>query len=199
MRIRIAGGRVIDPAHGLDGELDLCIADGRIAAVGHTPDGFHVEREIDARGLVVCPGLVDLGARLREPGLEQKADIHSETRAAAAGGITTLCQPPDSDPVCDTPAVAELIQKRAAQPGLARVLPIGAMTRNLEGELLSEMADLKAAGYLAVSNAGRPTTNSQVLRRTLEYASTYGLVVFLATMAVVFTALSRSCSIWLNA
>ncbi len=178
MRIRIKGGRLIDPANGIDGQHDLCITDGRIAAVG-SPDGFNPEREIDATGLVVCPGLIDLGARLREPGLEVKADIRSESRAAAAAGITTLCQPPDTDPVTDSPAVAELVAKRGRQAGMVRVLPIGALTQELRGEQLSEMADLKAAGCVAVSNAGRPLLNSQVLRRALEYAGTYDLTVFL--------------------
>jgi len=179
MRICITGGRLIDPANGIDGVHDICITDGRVAAVGHIPDGFTAEREIDASGLVVCPGFVDLGARLREPGMEFKADIRSETRAAAASGITTLCQPPDTDPITDTPAVAELVAKRGRQAGMARVLPIGALTQALAGEQLSEMADLKDAGCVAVSNAGRPITNSQVLRRALEYAGTYDLTVFL--------------------
>ncbi|MGH8514018.1 MAG: dihydroorotase, partial [Gammaproteobacteria bacterium] len=111
MRLRITGGRILDPAQNLDEIHDLYIAAGRIVAIGDPPEGFTVEREIDARGRIVCPGLVDLSARLREPGEEHKATIATETRAAAMAGITTLCCPPDTDPVIDTPAVAELIHR----------------------------------------------------------------------------------------
>jgi len=128
MKLRIHGGRLIDPASGLDEIGTLCVADGRIVAVGESPEPFTADREIDAGGLVVCPGLVDLQARLREPGQEHKGTIESETAAAAAGGITTLCCPPDTDPVTDTPAVANLIQELARRAGNTRVLPIGAMT-----------------------------------------------------------------------
>ena len=179
MRIRIHGGRVIDPGRGLDAAQDVYVADGRIAALGTPPGGFTAQREIDAGGCIVCPGLVDLCARLREPGEEHKATIASETRAAAAGGITTLCCPPDTDPVIDTPAVVELIHQRAEHAAYARVLPLGALTHGLQGMQLSEMAALKAAGCVAVSNALAPMTNTQVLRRAMEYAATHGITVLL--------------------
>jgi len=179
MRLVIRGGRLIDPANGIDGTHDVFIADERIVAIDRAPDGFAADQEIDARRYVVCPGLVDLCARLREPGQEHRANVASETQAAAAGGITTLLCPPDTDPVIDEPAVVESIRRRAAAAACARVLPLGALTRGLNGEKLAEMAALKAAGCIAVSNAARPIINTQVLRRGLEYAATFDLTVFL--------------------
>jgi dihydroorotase len=179
IRISIRHGRLIDPANGLDRDLDLHLADGRVLAIGDAPDGFHPDRTLDARGLIVCPGFVDLSARLREPGLEQKATIASETRAAAAAGITTLCCPPDTSPVIDTPAVAQLIQQMAQRAGYARVLPAGAMTQGLEGKQITEMAALKLAGCPVLSQAERPIRSAQVQRRALEYAATFGLTLFL--------------------
>lgn len=176
-RILINHGRVIDTANGVDGIVPVFIAEGRIVGVGTKPDGFDPDMEISAAGRVVCPGLVDLSARLREPGLEQKATIASETLAAAAGGITTLCCPPDTSPVVDTPAVVQLLQERAASAGKSRVLPIGALTRGLGGKELSEMCALKEAGCRAVSNAGAPLANPLVYRRALEYAASYDLLV----------------------
>lgn len=178
-RLRIHGGRIIDPADGLDTRADLFIADGSILAIGTTPDGFQADHEIDATGLVVCPGLVDLAAHLREPGEEHKANIASEVRAAAAGGITSLCASPDTDPVTDTTAVVELVTRRARQAHLSRVMPLGALTRGLEGEQINEMAALHAAGCVAVSDGGRPVVNTLVLRRALEYAATQDLLVML--------------------
>ncbi|MDH3525902.1 MAG: dihydroorotase [Gammaproteobacteria bacterium] len=178
-RIRISGGRVIDPANNLDAVLDVFVADGNIAAVGTPPDGFIADHEIDASGRIVCPGLVDLCARTREPGQEHKATIASESLAAASGGITTLCCPPDTYPVVETPADIELIRLRAEAAGKARVVTLGALTRGLDGEYLSEMAALKKAGCVGVSNALRPLANTQVLRRALEYAATFDLTVFL--------------------
>jgi dihydroorotase len=179
LRIRIHGGRVIDPANGIDAITDVYLAKGRIAGLGSAPDGFTADEEIDAAGCVVCPGLVDLAAAMREPGQEQKATIATETRAAASGGITTLCCLPDTSPVIDTPAVAELIRLRAAHTGKARVVTLGALTRNLDGEHLSEMAALRKAGCVGVSNAHRPMLNNLVLRRALEYAATFNLTVYL--------------------
>lgn len=178
MRIRIAGGRVIDPANDVDGRQDLYIADGKIAALNRAPDGFTPDLVIDAANRVVCPGLVDLRAHLREPGQEHKATIASETRAAAYGGITTLCCPPTTDPVVDSPAVASLITRRAENAGLARVVPLGALTRGLDGEHLSEMAALKQAGCVGVSNDYRALSNHLVMSRAMEYAATFDLTVF---------------------
>jgi len=179
LRISIRNGRLIDPANGIDQALDLHLQDGRIKAVGPAPSGFRAELTIPADGKVVCPGLIDLAARLREPGAEHKATIASETTAAAAAGITTLCCPPDTQPVIDTPAVAELIRQRADHIGKARVMPLGAMTQGLAGQHLSEMAALREAGCVAVSNAERPFKNTLVQRRTLEYATTFGLLCML--------------------
>jgi dihydroorotase len=179
MRLWIRNGRVIDPANQVDGVQDLWIADGRVAAVGTAPAGFEAERSIDAAGLVVCPGLVDLGAHLREPGQEHKATIASETAAAAAGGITTLVFPPDTDPVVDTPAVANLVQRRAQAAGKARVLTLGALTQGLKCAQISEMGALKEAGCVGMSNARRPIANTLVMRRAMEYAATHDLTVFL--------------------
>lgn len=177
--IRISGGRVLDPGAGVDKNADLFVKEGFIAAVGRTPAKFTADREIDARGCLVLPGIVDLSARFREPGFEHKATIASESRASAGGGITTVCCPPDTDPVIDTPAVAELVQQRAVGCGLVRVLPLGALTRGLEGKYLSEMEALRRAGCVGVSNADRPLPDSEVLRRSMEYAAGCGLRLFL--------------------
>ncbi|MBK7984302.1 MAG: dihydroorotase [Candidatus Competibacteraceae bacterium] len=182
MRTVIRGGRLIDPAHQLDAITDLFIAEGRIAGIGRSPDGFTADRIIDASERIVCPGLIDLCARLREPGQEHKATIASEARAAAAAGITTLVCPPDTDPVIDEPAVVELIRRRAEAAGQARVLTLGALTYRLRGERLAEMAALKDAGCVGVSDGGQPIANTLVLRRALEYAATFGLTVFLTPL-----------------
>jgi len=177
--ISIINGHLIDPANQIDEPKDLHIADGKILAIGSAPEGFNAEQTIDASGLVICPGLIDLNARLREPGDEHKATIASETAAAAKGGITTLCCPPDTNPVIDTPAVAEMIQHKAQQSGFCRVLPIGALTKGLQGDQLSEMAALKKAGCIVLSNALTPISNTLIERRVLEYAATFGITVFL--------------------
>ncbi len=176
----IQGGRLIDPANGLDAVTDLYIdSTGFIAAVGKAPDGFQASATIDAKGKIVCPGLIDLRARLREPGLEYKATMESETRAAVTAGITTLCCPPDTWPVIDTPAMAQMIQSRAWRFGLAFVHPLGALTQNLEGKLLTDIAALEEAGCVGVSNALEPVTDTLVMRRAMEYAATFGLTVYL--------------------
>jgi dihydroorotase len=179
MNLRLKSGRVIDPANRIDDILDVYITDGRIAALGAAPEGFSATREIDASGCIVCPGLVDLCARVREPGQEHKATIATESVAAAAGGITTLCCPPDTNPVVETPADIELIRLRAEKIGKTRIVTLGALTHGLDGERLSEMAALKNAGCVGVSNALRPLANTLVQRRALEYASTFDLTVFL--------------------
>jgi len=178
MRLRISGARVVDPANGVDTVTDVCIADGRVQSVGKAAESFEAEESVDASGLVLIPGIVDLRARLREPGAEHKGTIASETRAAAGGGITTLCCPPDTDPIVDTPAVAELIYQRAAASGLARVEVLGALTRELDGQNLAEMGALKEAGCLGVSNAMQPVSDTEVMRRAMEYAATFDLTVF---------------------
>ena len=177
--LHIHGGRVIDPANNVDAMLDLYIAYGRIAALGTPPEGFTAHRKIDASGCIVCPGLVDLCARVREPGQEHKATIATESVAAASGGITTLCCPPDTNPVMDTPADIELVRLRAEMTGKTRIVTLGALTRGLAGDQLTEMAALKKAGCVGVSNALRPLANTLVQRRALEYAATFDLTAFL--------------------
>jgi dihydroorotase len=178
-QVTIRGGRLIDPANGIDQIVDLHVAAGRVAGIGDAPDGLRADRVIDASGLIVCPGFVDLCARLREPGQEHKATIAGETRAASAGGITTLCCPPDTDPIIDTPAVAQLIRRTAHTHGCARVLPVGALTQGLAGVQISEMAALKQAGCPVVGQADRPIRNTRVQRRALEYAASFDLTAFL--------------------
>lgn len=177
-RIVIRNGRVIDPRNVLDKVTDVYVADGLIAGIGAAPVGFKADVDIDARGMLVIPGAVDICARLREPGQTQKGSIHSETRAAAAGGITHLCCPPDTKPIIDTRAVAALIQERAHQSGYAHVLPIGALTRGLQGQQLAEMHALRETGCVAVSQLRYPVKDSLSLLRCLEYASTFDLAVF---------------------
>jgi dihydroorotase len=179
IRILISGGRVIDPANKIDRVQNVYIADGKVIAFGNAPQDFQADMEIDARHRIVCPGLIDISARLREPGQEQKATIATESLAAASAGITTLCCPPDTHPVIDTPAVTEFIRLRAEAAGNARVVTLGALTQSLHGEQLSEMAALRKAGCVGVSNALKPLLNPLILRRALEYAATFDLTVFL--------------------
>ncbi len=180
MKILIAQGHVIDPANQLDQIADLAIEDGRILACGEIPTGFKAEKTLDASDQIVCPGLIDLAARLREPGAEHKATIASETRAAAAGGITTLCIPPDTRPIIDTPAVSELIHQKAEAAGFAKVVTLGALTRQLKGEQLAEMIKLQQdGGCVGVSNAHQPVKNNLIMRRAMEYAASCGLTIFL--------------------
>ncbi|WP_078121161.1 dihydroorotase [Thiosocius teredinicola] len=179
MSISIINGRLIDPAHGIDDTLDLHIDGETIVAVGDAPAEFAAEEVIDARGCVVAPGLVDMAAGLREPGYEHKGTLASETLAAARGGITTVLCSPDTKPVIDNSAVVELVHRIARKLGQARVLATGALTQGLKGEMLAEMAALKQAGCVAVSNAHFPLASTLVERRALEYAATFGLPVFL--------------------
>lgn len=177
--ILIRNGRILDPANAVDKIGDLYIADGRIQSIDVAPADFKTQQTIDADGLWVIPGIIDLSARLREPGLEYKADIASETVAATSAGITTLCVPPDTDPVIDEPAVVDLIHRKVARVGHARVVALGALTAGLRGEHLSEMAALERAGCVGVSNGRHPLTNALVLRRSLEYAATRDITVFI--------------------
>ena len=179
MKIHIQNGRLIDPANRLDGQHDLFIADGKIAGVGTAPDGFSAERTIDARGLVVAPGLIDLAARLREPGFEYKATLESEMDAAMAGGVTSLAIPPDTDPVLDEPGLVEMLCYRAKKLNRAHVYPVGALTIGLKGEQLSEMAELVEAGCVAFSQANTPILDTRVLSRAMQYAATFGFRVWL--------------------
>ena len=180
MGLVIKSGRLIDPANGVDAQKDLYIdGSGFVAGVGKAPAGFKAKKTIDARGRIVCPGLVDLRARLREPGLEHKATIESEVHAAVTAGITTLCCPPDTHPVIDTPAMAQMIQSRAWRFELTFIHPLGALTQNLEGKRLTDMEALDDAGCVGVTNALEPITDTLVMRRAMEYAATLELTVFL--------------------
>lgn len=179
MKIAITNGRVIDPANAIDAKRDVFIDGEHIVAVGRRPAGFEPARSINAKDCLVVPGFVELGARLREPGQEHKATIESELKAAAAGGFTSVCCLPDTDPVIDTPAVVELIHQRAKNVRGARVHCIGALTRGLGGDVLSEMQALKEIGCVGLSNAGHPIVDSSVLMNALAYAATLDLTVFI--------------------
>jgi dihydroorotase len=181
MKISILRGRLIDPASGLDACSDVHIASGKLVALGDAPDGFQADQCVDARDQVVCPGLVDLAASLREPGFTEKGTLASETAAAAKGGVTTLVCTPDTNPVIDTPAVVELIQRQARQSAQARVLVCGALTRGLHGRQLADMVALQQAGAVAFSqSAGRPFANAAIQHHALAYAATFDLPVLLS-------------------
>lgn len=177
--LALTGGTVIDPVCGHESLADVAIAEGRVVAVGTLPAGFAAQRTIDARGLLLAPGLVDLAARLREPGLEYKATLESELAAAVAGGVTTLACPPDTDPPLDEPGLVEMLKYRARTLALAHVYPVGALTTGLGGERMTEMAELAEAGCVAFSHADRPLADTRVLLRTLQYAATYDFPVWL--------------------
>jgi dihydroorotase len=179
MKIHIKGGRLIDPASGTDAVRDVYIVAGKIASIGNAPDGFKANRVIEAAGCIVCPGLVDLAARLREPGYEYMATLESEMAAAIAGGVTSLACPPDTDPPLDEPGLVEMLKFRARSLNQAHVYPVGALTVALKGARLTEMAELTDAGCVAFSQAEAPLTDNQVLMRALQYASTFGFPVWL--------------------
>lgn len=179
MKIHIKNGRLIDPQNGIDAKRDLFIAAGKVVSIGNTPDGFAAKQVIDATGLIVCPGLVDLSARLREPGFEYKATLESELKAAVAGGITSLACPPDTEPVLDEPGLVEMLKHRARQLNLTHVYPLGALTRQLQGKHLTEMCELSEAGCVGFSQADIPIADTQVLWRALQYAATFGFTIWL--------------------
>ena len=179
MNIHIKNGRLIDPKSALDARLDLFISAGKVAGVGTPPPGFIAEQVIDAAGLVVVPGLIDLAARLREPGYEYKATLESEMDAAVAGGITSLACPPDTDPPLDEPGLVEMLKHRAKNLNQAHVYPVGALTQGLHGAELTEMAELADAGCVAFSQADAKLTDTRVLMRAMQYAATFGFCVWL--------------------
>lgn len=188
MNIEITRGRLVDHAASLDGVMSLFVADGKIVSIGSAPPDWHADKVIDAHGKVVSAGLVDLCARLREPGLEHKATLESEMLAAVAGGVTTLACPPDTDPVLDEPGLVEMLTRRAAALQQARVLPLGALTVGLRGEQLSEMVELTDAGCVAFTNANHGIHDTRVLLRALQYAATYGYTVWLRPQDVFLAA-----------
>lgn len=174
MRLHIKNARIVDPESGKEGSGELFVADGRIAA-----EGGKADRVIDAKGLVLAPGFIDLSARLREPGHEYKATLESELDAAVAGGVTSLACPPDTDPALDEPGLVDMLRRRAKALSRARVFPVGALTVKLEGERLTEMGQLSDAGCVAFSQANAPLADAQVLWRALQYAATFGYAVWL--------------------
>lgn len=179
MNIHIKQGRLIDPKNKLDAQQDIYIASGRIIAIGKAPAGFVADRTIDATGLLVVPGLIDLAARLREPGYEYKATLESEMDAAVAGGITSLACPPDTDPPLDEPGLVEMLKHRARALNQAHVYPVGALTYGLKGAELTEMAELADAGCMAFSQADDALTDTRVLMRAMQYAATFEFGVWL--------------------
>ena len=179
MKLLIQGGRVVDPATNRDALGDVAIAAGRIIALGQVSADFQPDRTIDARGLVVMPGLVDLAVRLREPGHEHEGALESEIAAAVAGGVTSLVCLPDTDPVLDEPGLVEMLKFRARNLNLSRVFPLGALTRGLHGEVLTEMAELTEAGCVGFSQAEVPIKDTLVLHRALQYAATFGYTTWL--------------------
>ena len=179
MKLLIQGGRVLDPATHFDAVADVAIADGHILAIGTPPAGFQAEQTIPAKGCIVAPGLVDLQVRLREPGHEHEGMLASELAAAVAGGVTSVVCPPDTEPVLDVPGLVEMLRYRSERLHLARVFPLGALTRRLQGEVLTEMVELTQAGCVGFGQAEVPVGSTQVLQRALQYAATFGYTVWL--------------------
>jgi dihydroorotase len=179
MKLLIKGGRVINPASGFDAVCDIAIAAGRMVAIQNVPADFAPNKTIDASNCIVAPGLLDLAVRLREPGHEHEGMLESEMAAAVAGGITSVVCAPDTEPVLDEPGLVEMLKFRSERLHQARVFPLGALTRDLKGEVLTEMVELTEAGCIAFSQAEVPLVNTQVLQRAMQYASTFGYAIWL--------------------
>ncbi len=177
--ISIINGRVIDPANKIEQQLDVHMQHGKIVALGTAPDGFSAQQVIDAHQQVVCPGLIDLRFRLRDLSYAKRGSITTETRAAVAGGVTTICCPPDTDPIIDNAAMVKLIRLKAETEGVAKVYTLSALTQQLQGEKLSEMRELKDAGCVGTTNALRPVKSTLVMRRALEYAASHDITVLI--------------------
>ena len=179
MKIHIKNGRLIDPKNNLDGLHDIFIAERRITGIGKAPADFVADQVIDATGLIVMPGLMDVAARLREPGYEYKATLESEMTAAVAGGVTSLACPPDTDPPLDEPGLVEMLKYRARSLNQCRVFPVGALTKGLAGVEITEMNELTEAGCKAFSQADEALTNTRVMMRAMQYAATFDYRVWL--------------------
>jgi dihydroorotase len=179
MKTLIKGGRVMDPGSEFDEKADVALVDSVVLAIKNIANDFIPDRTIDATDCIVIPGLVDLAVRLREPGHEHEGMLASEMAAAVAGGVTSVVCPPDTEPVLDEAGLVEMLRHRAEQLQLARLFPLGALTRNLEGEVLTEMLHLTQAGCIGFSQAEVPLANTQVMLRALQYASTFGYTVWL--------------------
>jgi dihydroorotase len=177
--LHIKNGHLVDPANGIDAKQDLYIADGKVLAIGTAPAGFTADQTIDADGMIVAPGFVDLSARLREPGYEYKATLESEMQAAMQGGVTSLICPPDTDPVLDEPGLVEMLKYRAKTLNQAHVHPLGALTVGLKGQALTEMAELTEAGCIGFAQAEEPIEDTNVLLRAMQYAKTFNYTVWL--------------------
>ena len=184
MKLLIKNGRVMDPASGLDAVVDVNIAAGRIVSLSEIADDFVPDKTIDATGCIVIPGLIDLQVRLREPGHEHEGMLQSELAAAAAGGVTSLVCPPDTDPVLDEPGLVEMLKFRAEKLHQSRVFPLGALTRALQGEALTKMVQLSESGCVGFSQAEVPIANNLVLHRAMQYAATFGFTVWLRPQEV---------------
>src|ERR1700721_1973755 len=175
-KLIIRNGRVMDPATGLDAIRDVAIEDGRIAAIGQNIDAAGAS-ELDASGLIVAPGFIDMHVHLREPGFEHAETIESGSRAAAAGGFISICCMPNTKPINDSVTVTSYIVERARRTAVGNVFPIGATTKGSEGVEQAAIGGMKAAGAGAISADGRPVMNSRVMRRAMEFAKSYGLPV----------------------
>ncbi|MBY0500119.1 MAG: dihydroorotase [Nitrosomonas sp.] len=187
MKIHIKNGRLIDPKNDIDSVQDIFIAKGKVVGIGKAPAEFQASRIIDAQSLVVCPGLVDLSVRLREPGLEYKATLESEMSAAVAGGVTSIACPPDTDPPLDEPGLVEMLKHRAKNLNQAHVYPIGALTQGLKGERLTEMAELNDAGCVVFGQPEGLLPNLRVLMQAMRYASTFDFSVWLRPQEISLT------------
>ncbi|MET0508954.1 MAG: dihydroorotase [Burkholderiaceae bacterium] len=180
-RILVRGARLVDLARGLDREADLYLAEGRIVGIGTAPGAarFEADHQIEGKGLLLCPGLFDLAARVREPGNAYRANLASELRAAVAGGVTAIVCPPDTDPPLDEPGLIEMLRDRARQQSLARLYPLGALTVGLAGTGLVEMVELADAGCIGFSQANEPIADTEILLRAMQYAKTFDFAVWL--------------------
>lgn len=179
MKILIQNGRVMDPARGLDQICDVAVAAGRVVSIGQAPAGFESDRVVDASGLWVLPGLVDLAVRLREPGHEHEGMLQSEMAASVAGGVTSLVCLPDTEPVLDEQGLVEMLKLRAENLHQSRLFPMGALTKGLQGEVLTEMAELTESGCVAFGQADVPLPSITTLSRAMSYANTFGYAVWL--------------------
>lgn len=177
MNLLIKGGRVIDPSQGIDDTLDIVVENGLVKEIGKGLAAPAGAETIDAVGKYVVPGLIDMHVHLRDPGLEYKEDIVSGTRAAVAGGFTSVACMPNTKPAIDNKAVASYIINKAKTAGFCNVFPVGTITQGMHGERLAEMGELKESGCVAVSDDGKPVTNSELMRRALEYANGIGILV----------------------
>lgn len=179
MKILIQNGRVMDPARGMDQICDVAVAAGRVVSIGQAPAGFEADRVVDASGLWVLPGLVDLAVRLREPGHEHEGMLQSEMAASVAGGVTSLVCLPDTEPVLDEQGLVEMLKLRAENLHQSRLFPMGALTKGLQGEVLTEMAELTESGCVAFGQADVPLPSITTLSRAMSYANTFGYAVWL--------------------